>query len=92
VFKHGVVYTAPAARFPPGFHETLSDSERVTTLWWDESFDADERILEGPEELDAYLSDFVERELRRRGLRRPGRAARLRQRTQRALASLRQPS
>jgi hypothetical protein len=92
VFKHGVVYTAADARFPADFHAALPDAERVETLWWDESFEGAERIMRSPEELDAYLSEFVERELRRRGLRRPGRAARLRQRTQRALASLRQPS
>jgi hypothetical protein len=92
VFKHGVVYTAPEARFPPGFHAMLSDVERVSRLWWDGSFEFRERVMMSAEELDPYLSSFVEEEMRRRGVTRPGRARRLAQRTQRALASLRQPS
>ena len=92
VFKHGVVHTAAEAQFPPGFHATLSAEERVSSLWWEGSFDARERVMMSAEELDPYLAGFVDRELRRRGQRRPGRARRLAQRTQRALASLRQPS
>lgn len=92
VFKHGVVYVAEEARFPQGFHSTLSDAERVTSLWWEGTFEFGERVMMSAEELDPYLSGFVNDELRRRGLRRPSRARRLAQRTQRALASLRQPS
>src|SRR4051812_2046677 len=92
VFKHGIVYSDEQAQFPPGFHDTLSDEERVSELWWKESFTASERVMISADELDPYLAGFVERELRRRGLERPGRARRLAQRTQRALASLRQPS
>jgi SAM-dependent methyltransferase len=92
VFKHGIVYLGEEVRFPHGFHATLSDEERVSTLWWDASFEFAERMLMTPDELTSYLIDFVDRELERRGLRRPGRARRIAQRTQRALASLRQPS
>ena len=92
VFKHGVVYLAEEARFPPGFHAGLSDAERVSRLWWDGSFAFGERVMMSAEELDPYLSEFVDRELHRRGLSRPSGARRLAQRTQRALASLRQPS
>jgi SAM-dependent methyltransferase len=92
VFKHGVVYTSPEARFPPGFHETLTEEERVSCFWWRESFEFGERVMMSADELDPYLAGFVDRELARRGLQRPGRARRLAQRTQRALASLRQPS
>jgi hypothetical protein len=92
VFKHGVVYLAPDAQFPPGFHATLTDAERVQSLWWEGSFQAAERVMMSAEELDPYLAGFVDRELRRRGLARPTLARRLAQRTQRALASLRQPS
>jgi SAM-dependent methyltransferase len=92
VFKHGVVYTAEPAQFPAGFHDTLSDEERVATLWWKGGFTACERVMMSAEELDPYLSGFVDAELQRRGLTRPGRTRRLAQRTQRALASLRQPS
>ena len=92
VFKHGIVYLDDAARFPRGFHATLSDEERVSILWWDDGFEARERAMMSGDELNPYLSDFVNQELRRRGMRRPGRARRVAQRTQRALASLRQPS
>jgi hypothetical protein len=92
VFKHGVVYIAAETQFPPGFHATLSDAERVESLWWAESFEFGERVMASAAELDPYLSNFVDSELRSRGLSRPSRTRRLAQRTQRALASLRQPS
>lgn len=92
VFKHGVVYAVEQAQFPPGFHATLSPEERVSSLWWEGSFEFGERVMMSADELDPYLADFVDDELRRRGIERPGRARRLAQRTQRALASLRQPS
>ena len=90
VFKHGVVYTTSEARFPRGFHATLSDDERVASLWWDGSFDYEERVMTSGDELDPYLADFVTRALRARGMSRT--PAGPRQRLQRALASLRQPS
>jgi hypothetical protein len=92
VFKHGTVYNDRQARFPPGFHATLTDEERVSELWWEDGFSASERVMISADELDPYLVGFVDRELQGRGLTRPGRARRLAQRTQRALASLRQPS
>ena len=92
VFKYGLGYLAGAAQCPSGFHATLSDAERVQSLWWDGSFEFGERVMASSAELDPYLVGFVDDELRRRGLRRPSRAQRLAQRTQRALASLRQPS
>ena len=92
VFKHGIVYSDPHAQFPPGFHATLTEEERVSELWWEDGLSASERVMTSADELDPYLAGFVQAELERRGLRRPGRARRLAQRTQRALASLRQPS
>ena len=92
VFKHGVVHSNAAAQFPIGFHATLSAEERVSALWWEGELTARERVMMSAEELDPYLTGFVDRELARRGMERPGRARRLAQRTQRALASLRQPS
>jgi hypothetical protein len=92
VFKHGVVFTDPRAQFPPGFHATLSDDAKVHTLWWNGDFTARERVMMSAEELDPYLADFVETELERRGVGRPGKAKRVAQRTQRALRSFRQPS
>jgi hypothetical protein len=72
VFKHGVIYTDPRFTFPPGFHAALSETERVSTLWWDGSLAARERVFTSAEELDPYLEDFVDGELARRGLERPG--------------------
>ncbi len=92
VFKHGVVHSSADAHFPPGFHATLSPDERVSSLWWEGELTARERVMMSAEELDPYLAGFVDRELARRGMERPSRARRLAQRTQRALASLRQPS
>ena len=92
VFKHGVVYLSEEAQFPHGFHATLSEAERVQSLWWDGSFAHSERVMTSADELDPYLADFVDRELRARGMSRPTRGRRLAQRTQRALSSLRQPS
>jgi hypothetical protein len=92
VFKHGGVHYDAATQFPVGFHDTLSPEECVSTLWWEGELAARERVMMSAEELDPYLCGFVDRELARRGMERPSRARRLAQRTQRALASLRQPS
>jgi hypothetical protein len=68
VFKHGVVFTDPRSQFPPGFHATLTDAERVASLWWEGSFGFAERVMMSADELDPYLRDFVSVELERRGL------------------------
>jgi hypothetical protein len=75
VFKHHVMHARPGDHFPPGFRDRLSDEQRVSTLFWTESFEFGERIfLDGPS-LDAYLADFVSA----RGPGVPPAAARLRQ-------------
>ena len=33
------------AQFPPGFQATLTEEERVSSLWWEGSFDYRERIF-----------------------------------------------
>jgi hypothetical protein len=48
---------------PAGFHELLSEEERVETLWWEGAFEASERMMTSAEELDPYLAGFVSREL-----------------------------
>jgi hypothetical protein len=58
-------------RFPPEFRQTLSDEERVSTLWWEGSFDFGERIFAGAEDLDRYTADFVRTQMAIRGFRRP---------------------
>lgn len=70
VFKPHVVNGRDSDRFPPEFEATLSAEDRVETLWWDGSFEFGERVMTTPEEVDPYLSDFVAREMRKRGVRR----------------------
>jgi hypothetical protein len=61
VFKHHVLHNRETDRFPPGFQEALPEERRVQSLWWEGSFDFDERIMVSADELDPYLADFVER-------------------------------
>jgi hypothetical protein len=84
VLKHGVIYIDRRFQFPVGFHAGLSDAERVSSLWWEGSFEAHERVFMSAEELDPYLEDFVDSELAARGLSRPTRAQRLRKRVYRS--------
>jgi hypothetical protein len=59
VFKPHVLHGPERFHFPAGFAERLSAAERVRTLFWEGSFGASERIFTTPEELDAYLCEFV---------------------------------
>ena len=59
VFKHHVIHGRSSDHLPARLWGALSAEEKVTTLWWEGSFDYGERIFVGPEELDAYLADFV---------------------------------
>lgn len=45
--------------FPGGHADALSDEERVVVLWWEGTFDAEERHFESPEELHRYLGAVV---------------------------------
>jgi hypothetical protein len=69
VFKSHAIHSDPAYRFPLSFWQGLAPAERVQSLWWEGGFGASERVIfeEGAERI-AYLADFVERELRARGL------------------------
>ena len=71
VFKHHVMHGRASDHFPAGFHQTLTEEERVVTLWWTGSFASRERLMAGADDLDSYLADFVAGELARRGGRRP---------------------
>jgi hypothetical protein len=77
VFKSHAVHAHEDAHFPRGFHERLSDEERVQTLWWDGGFSYGERVMYTGDELDSYLAEFVARHAgrgaRRRGLLRRAR-------------------
>ena len=68
VLKHHVMHGRATDHFPVGFHDTLMPAERITSLFWEGTFSAEERVLAGPEELDAYLADLVAAELAARGL------------------------
>jgi hypothetical protein len=70
VFKHHVMHGRESDHFPDGFQKTLSPEERVTTLWWEGSFEFGERFFSDAGELDPYLADFVTRELERRRVKR----------------------
>jgi hypothetical protein len=72
VMKHHVMHGRASDHFPAGFHERLSDEERVVTLWWEGAFGFRERVMLEAAELDAYLADFVARELSARSGRRAG--------------------
>ena len=66
VFKHHVMHGRESDHFPEGFHDTLTPEERVATLWWKDSFEFGERVIEDAAELDPYLADFVSAELAKR--------------------------
>jgi hypothetical protein len=67
VLKHHVMHGRSSDHFPAGFWETLDPAERITSLFWEGTFTARERMIDGAEELDAYLADFVAAELAARG-------------------------
>lgn len=60
VLKHQIVHHARRYRFPPGFEQGLSDEQRVTSLWWNDGFEAYEEIFTTDAETDAHLGSFVE--------------------------------
>jgi len=66
VFKHHVMHGRESDHFPRGFWQRLPEDERVARLWWEGSFEYREHIFTAPEELDAYLADFVAAQLRLR--------------------------
>lgn len=59
VFKHHVIHKPGPDHFARGFHATLSEDDKVQSLWWEGAFTAREVIFDGPEDLHAYLRDFV---------------------------------
>ncbi len=62
-FKPHAIHSSPQDHFPDGFWQTLSEEERVQTLWWEGSFSASERILLDD---DPHLAQFVAAEASRR--------------------------
>lgn len=58
VHKSAVV-EREGSHFHTAFRETLSPEERVSSLFWDGSFDFAERLFWDPVEFDAYLAEPV---------------------------------
>jgi hypothetical protein len=54
VHKSGVVERQDS-HFPPEFRNTLSAEQRVSSLWWTDSFGYEERLFWDSSEFDAYL-------------------------------------
>jgi Methyltransferase domain len=59
IFKHHVIHAPGPDHFAAGFHATLTEEEKVTSLWWEGSFNHRERVLATGEELHGYLREFV---------------------------------
>ena len=72
------LHSHPDQFFPYGFRESLSEDERVQSLWWTGGFSYGERIFLDEVEFDRYLSEFVATELAARGRAGVGRRGRLR--------------
>jgi hypothetical protein len=62
VAKPHVLHGVDRYSFPAGFAQVLTAEERVQSLFWEREFSFRERIFFEPDELDAYLAGFVERE------------------------------
>jgi hypothetical protein len=67
VVKLHSLHARPDQYFPAGFWAGLEERERVQTLWWTEAFSVSERVMVEAGESDRYLSEYVARELARRG-------------------------
>jgi hypothetical protein len=69
-FKPHDLHSNPEYHFPAGFHDSMTAEERVSSLWWEGSFSARERIayFEGG---DACYAGFVSEQMSIRGFHRP---------------------
>lgn len=63
VLKHHVVHGRGTDHFPAEFRDSLTPERLVHCLWWTGSFRYRERIFTDGPSLDAYLSEFVARNL-----------------------------
>jgi len=59
VFKAHEIHGTPEAHFPAGFHGTLSESQRVLTLWWEGAVECRERIHADTVSRNEDLRGFV---------------------------------
>jgi hypothetical protein len=76
VSKPHSIHSRPDQYFSAEFWRQLSEDERVQSLWWRGEVRASERVILDTDESEAYLGDFVARELAARGQTgaRPGRS------------------
>jgi SAM-dependent methyltransferase len=65
--KSHVVHSRASDHFPPDFHATLTEEDRVVRHWWTDRLEARERLFHSGDDLDPWLADFVSDALRRRG-------------------------
>jgi hypothetical protein len=65
VFKPHILGGLPGSAFPAGFAAQLTEADRVQMLWWEGAFEYRERLFYEPDELNAYLTDFVSGNLKR---------------------------
>ena len=73
VGKHAELAAKPAAQFPAGFRDGLSEEERVQQLWWEGGLQARERLFFDAGDYDEYLTSFVAAAVARRPEAAPGR-------------------
>jgi hypothetical protein len=68
VFVHkSAVVERDDAHFPASFRNALDAADRVSVLWWQDSFDYEERLFWDSNEFDAYLREPLRgREIPRR--------------------------
>jgi hypothetical protein len=67
VAKPGMLQGREEFHFGQRFARALTAEERVQTLFWEGGFECSERIFFEPQELDAYLADFVSANRARHG-------------------------
>ena len=82
VMKPHDLHSRPDCYFPAGFWPTLSEEERVQSLWWTDSFACSERVFIEEAATDRLLPELVSRTLAERGFEpaRPHRLGALRRR------------
>ena len=59
VMKHHVIHNRSSDHFPAGFQQQLAPEQRVSSLWWESSFEFRERVFVSAEQLDPYVAEFV---------------------------------
>lgn len=78
LFKPHIIHARPEFWFPASWRAGLSEEQRTVTLWWSDGFEARERVLFAPGELDADLAEFVRRHMPERPSETDGMRARVR--------------